>query len=270
MIGHKLYTAQTGNEGAECKKVIVAELIPHNEEFYYSILLTSGNLNPVVIFSAKGGVNIESLRPEDLIKVNLEIENDLDIKKLAEKMSKYLNIEIENITSFIKRTINIFKKYNATLVEINPGIVKNGRILCLDAKISIDDNAIFKVPQLWEREEKAIEPLENLGMSYVKLDGNIACLVNGAGLSMATMDLIKLKGGKPANFLDIGGAAKREMISRAVELIEKQDNVKVIFINAFGGIIKCDDISEAILDIKEKLKKPIVLRLLGNFTKIIC
>ena len=264
MIGHKLFTVQTGKDGAECKKVIVAEIIPHSEEFYYSILLASGNLNPMVIFSAKGGVNIESLKSEDLIKVNLDIENEPDIEELAKRMSKYLRIEAEKILYFVSKTINIFKKYHATLVEINPGVIKEGRILCLDAKINIDENAMFKVPIFREREDKTKEPLENLGMSYVKLDGNIACLVNGAGLSMATMDLIKLKGGKPANFLDIGGAAKREMISKAVELIEKQANIKVIFINAFGGIIKCDDISKAILDIKEKLTKPIVLRLLGN------
>jgi succinyl-CoA synthetase beta subunit len=265
MIGHKLYTVQTGKEGLECKKVMIAELITHKEEFYYSILLTNNtDLNPIIIFSSKGGVNIESLKPDELIKVSLDIENDTEIKNLAKKMNNHLNIEVEKVISFVKSTINVFKKCYATLIEINPGIVKDGRIMCLDAKISIDENALSRIPDFKVQEENFLEPINNLGMSYVKLDGDIACLVNGAGLSMATLDLIKLKGGSPANFLDIGGAARRDMISKAIQLIMKQENVKVIFINAFGGIIKCDDISKSILDIKTDLVKPIVVRLLGK------
>ena len=264
MLGHRLKTAQTSKEGILCRRAMIAETIVHDREFYISITLVPGNNRPLLLFSSKGGVNIESVDAADLVKCSISIENsDRNIQEASHSISKKLDAPFEAVYEYVNKLFKVFVGNDATLVEVNPGTINDGHLLCLDAKVNLDENALYKRPDMENSEgREAKHGIESLGMSFVQLDGDIACLVNGAGLSMATMDLIKSKGGRPANFLDIGGAAKEDQIVTALNILNEQEDVKVIFVNVFGGIIKCDDIARAIL--KVNTIKPLILRLQGN------
>lgn len=266
MLGHRLVTAQTSKDGVLCKHTMIAEVIPHASEFYISISLIPGKNKPMLLFSAQGGVNIESSDPYNIVKMNIDIsKSDSVLSESAKLISKKLGVDQIVTFNFVKNLYQVFLDQDATLVEVNPGTVRDNSLICLDAKINVDDNAIYKYKDLkeaYDEMDNSKNNIESLGMSFVRLDGDIACLVNGAGLSMATMDLIKIKGGNPANFLDIGGAAKEQQIVQALNILNEEKDVKVILVNVFGGIIKCDDIARAI--IKADISKPIILRLQGT------
>jgi succinyl-CoA synthetase beta subunit len=264
MIGHRLVTKQTSTEGVFCAKVMVVEYVEHKQEFYLSLALNVQHHFPLLIFSKEGGTNIEE-QPKESIVV-LPIQGKQSLMEAAQKVAMMTEDPNggEHVYNFIKSIYDLFVGKDCTLLEINPGTIMNGQITCLDAKISTDDNAVFRHSDFVRLEEsrgKASRGLESLGMNYIKLDGNIACLVNGAGLSMATMDLITNLGGRPANFLDIGGAASKSQITEALDLINKDASIKAIFVNIFGGIIKCDVIAEAM--VKTVFTKPVMLRLRG-------
>lgn len=266
MLGHRLVTAQTSKDGVLCSHAMIAEVISHTKEFYISISLIPGKNNPLLLFSCQGGINIENSDPSNIVKLDIDIsKSDSAIFDSAKFISSKLDLDQKVTYNFVKNLYQVFVDQDATLVEINPGTVWNNTLLCLDAKINVDDNALYRYKDMKEKHDeidKSKSNIESLGMSFVRLDGDIACLVNGAGLSMATMDLIKIKGGNPANFLDIGGAAKEGQIVQALNILNQEKDVKVILVNVFGGIIKCDDIARAI--IKANISKPIILRLQGT------
>ena len=277
MLGKRLITPQTGSEGKEVKRLYVEELSSIDKEFYLSCLVDRASSKVAFISSDQGGMNIEEVaknKPEKIktTKINLsenisdkECEDIIEIFNLKED-SKLL--AISTIKSFYK----MFLSLDASLIEINPLILtKEKKIVCLDAKINFDDNALYRQPEilklrdLSEEDPKEIEASKH-NLSYIKLDGNIGCMVNGAGLAMATMDIIKLYGKEPANFLDVGGGASKEKVSAALKLILSDKNVKGILINIFGGIMRCDVLAQGVVDAAKEIQIniPLVVRLAGT------
>tara|TARA_B100001540_G_scaffold27643_1_gene23285 strand:+ start:422 stop:1582 length:1161 start_codon:yes stop_codon:yes gene_type:complete len=277
MLGKRLITPQTGSEGKEVKRLYVEELSSIDKEFYLSCLVDRASSKVAFISSDQGGMNIEEVaknKPEKIktTKINLsenisdkECEDIIDIFNLKED-SKLLAI------STIKSLYKMFLSLDASLIEINPLILtKENKIVCLDAKINFDDNALYRQPEilklrdLSEEDPKEIEASKH-NLSYIKLDGNIGCMVNGAGLAMATMDIIKLYGKEPANFLDVGGGASKEKVSAALKLILSDKNVKGILINIFGGIMRCDVLAQGVVDAAKEIQIniPLVVRLAGT------
>ena len=277
MLGKRLITPQTGSEGKEVKRLYVEELSSIDKEFYLSCLVDRASSKVAFISSDQGGMNIEEVaknKPEKIktTKINLsenisdkECEDIIDIFNLKED-SKLLAI------STIKSLYKMFLSLDASLIEINPLILtKEKKIVCLDAKINFDDNALYRQPEilklrdLSEEDPKEIEASKH-NLSYIKLDGNIGCMVNGAGLAMATMDIIKLYGKEPANFLDVGGGASKEKVSAALKLILSDKNVKGILINIFGGIMRCDVLAQGVVDAAKEIQIniPLVVRLAGT------
>lgn len=264
MLGHKLVTKQTTSDGILCRKLMVVEQVGHDTEFYVSLALNVQSLYPLLIFSKEGGTSIEEKSKESILIT--ELKDSQTISESVGKIQKMLGgkLQYDEVSKFLNGLLSIFQQKDCTLVEINPGTVLDGKILCLDAKINVDENALYRQPELAKIEESrevTTKGLEGLGMNYIRLDGNIACLVNGAGLSMATMDLISHLGGRPANFLDIGGAASKSQIADALRMINKDGSIKAVFINIFGGIIKCDSVAEAM--VRTDFKKPVMVRLKG-------
>ena len=277
MLGKRLITPQTGSEGKEVKRLYVEELSSIDKEFYLSCLVDRASSKVAFISSDQGGMNIEEVaknKPEKIktTKINLsenisdkECEDIIEIFNLKED-SKLLAI------STIKSLYKMFLSLDASLIEINPLILtKENKIVCLDAKINFDDNALYRQPEilklrdLSEEDPKEIEASKH-NLSYIKLDGNIGCMVNGAGLAMATMDIIKLYGKEPANFLDVGGGASKEKVSAALKLILSDKNVKGILINIFGGIMRCDVLAQGVVDAAKEIQIniPLVVRLAGT------
>ena len=277
MLGKRLITPQTGSEGKEVKRLYVEELSSIDKEFYLSCLVDRASSKVAFISSDQGGMNIEEVaknKPEKIktTKINLsenisdkECEDIIEIFNLKED-SKLLAI------STIKSLYKMFLSLDASLIEINPLILtKEKKIVCLDAKINFDDNALYRQPEilklrdLSEEDPKEIEASKH-NLSYIKLDGNIGCMVNGAGLAMATMDIIKLYGKEPANFLDVGGGASKEKVSAALKLILSDKNVKGILINIFGGIMRCDVLAQGVVDAAKEIQIniPLVVRLAGT------
>ena len=277
MLGKRLITPQTGSEGKEVKRLYVEELSSIDKEFYLSCLVDRASSKVAFISSDQGGMNIEEVaknKPEKIktTKINLsenisdkECEDIIEIFNLKED-SKLLAI------STIKSLYKMFLSLDASLIEINPLILtKEKKIVCLDAKINFDDNALYRQPEilklrdLSEEDPKEIEASKH-NLSYIKLDGNIGCMVNGAGLAMATMDIIKLYGEEPANFLDVGGGASREKVTAAFKILLSDKNVKGVLINIFGGIMQCDVLAQGVVEAAKdvKLKVPLVVRLAGT------
>ncbi len=278
ILGKTLVTHQTGPEGKEVLKVFIEEGCDIESEFYAGIVLdrTIGKL--VMMASAEGGVEIEEVakeHPEKIIKVAIDPATGFSAfagRKLAYEIGITDKDQVKEASKFFKGLYDLYVKYDCTTAEINPLVkTKDGKILALDAKLNFDGNALYRHAEIeklrdpTEESEKELEAGE-YGLSYIALDGNIGCLVNGAGLAMGTMDIIKLHGGSPANFLDVGGGATKETVQKAFSIILSDDNVKAILVNIFGGIMKCDIIAEGVVAAAKELqlKVPLVVRLEGT------
>ena len=277
MFGMNLITHQTGKEGKEVKRLYIEEASNIEKEFYLSCLVDRATSKIVFISSTEGGMDIEKVAsetPKKIITNKIEFKDKVSEEEL-EKIIKPFNFNSEQkITAnkLVKALYKILIEKDATLIEINPLVItKDQKIICLDAKMNFDDNALFRRPEIFElRDLNEEEPAEieasKYDLAYIKLNGSIGCMVNGAGLAMATMDIIKLYGEEPANFLDVGGGASKEKVSAAFKLILLDKNVKGILINIFGGIMRCDIIAQGVLDAAEEinLNIPIVVRLAGT------
>ena len=277
MFGMNLITNQTRPEGKEVKRLYIEEASDISKEFYLSCLVDRDSSKIAFISSTEGGMDIEKVSsetPEKIITNKIDFKNEMEISEI-EKIIEPFNFNKEQklvSQKLIKALYKILIEKDATLIEINPLIItKDERIVCLDAKMNFDDNALFRRPEIFqlrdlnEEEPAEIEASKN-DLAYIKLNGSIGCMVNGAGLAMATMDIIKLYGEEPANFLDVGGGASKEKVSAAFKLILSDENVKGILINIFGGIMRCDIIAQGVLDaVKEtNLRIPLVVRLAGT------
>src|SRR5881398_1340367 len=277
MLGMKLVTHQTGPEGREVRVLLVEEGLPIDKEFYLGIVLDRASGRPVFMASAAGGMDIEEVAaktPEEIFKET--IDPAVGFRPFqASKLAFVLELPNELISSAAKFMQSLYTAYgsmDASLVEINPFLLtKDNRLIALDAKINFDDNALFRHPDFRDlRDLNEEEPLEieasKFDLNYIKLDGNIACMVNGAGLAMATMDIIKLAGGEPANFLDVGGGASQERVEAAFRILLADDNVKAVLINIFGGIVRCDMVARGVVEAAKNIgiQVPVVVRLEGT------
>ena len=277
LFGKKLVTHQTGPQGRVVKRLYLEETCDIAKEFYLSCLIDRSSSKIAFISSGEGGIDIENVakrNPEKIttVKINLsESINNEDIKKIINpfKLSEKVT---ESAFDLIQSIYKVLIEKDANLIEINPLILtKENNLLCLDAKISFDDNALYRHPDILSlkdfNEEDPIETeASKHNLSYIKLDGKIGCMVNGAGLAMATMDIIKLYGSKPANFLDVGGGASKEKVSAAFKIILSDKNVKGILINIFGGIMRCDVLAQGVVEAAKEinLSVPLVVRLAGT------
>jgi succinyl-CoA synthetase beta subunit len=277
MLGMRLITHQTGPEGRIVRRLLIEETLPIEKELYLGILVDRVEGKPVFMASAAGGMDIEQVaaeNPEAILKQHIDPGMGLEAfqaRKIAFKLGlsgKQINPAVQFLASLYKA----FLETDASLVEINPFITTtDGRLFALDAKINFDDNALFRHPDLRElRDITEEDPLEveasKYSLNYIKLDGNVGCMVNGAGLAMATMDIIKYAGGMPANFLDVGGGASSEQVAHAFEILLSDRNVKAVLINIFGGILRVDTLATGVVEAARKtnIKLPIVLRLEGT------
>ena len=277
LLGKKLITPQTGPEGKEVKRLYVEESSSIEKEFYLSCLVDRASSKIAFISSDQGGMNIEDVaknKPEKIITTKLDISEDIS-EDDCERIIKIFNLKDNSklaATSLIKSIYKMFLSTDASLVEINPLILtKDKKIICLDAKINFDDNSLYRHPEILKLRDLSEEnPTEveasKHNLAYIKLDGSIGCMVNGAGLAMATMDIIKLYGKEPANFLDVGGGASKEKVSAALKIILSDKNVKGILINIFGGIMRCDVLAQGVVDAAKEIKinVPLVVRLAGT------
>ena len=280
LLGKKLITHQTGPSGKEVKRLYLEEPSNIKKEFYLSCLIDRASSKIAFISSDQGGMDIEEVAKSDPNKINTvkisfkENIEDVDCKKIIRNFNLDDNANLKCI-KIIQSIYKTFVSTDASLIEINPLILtKENNIVCLDAKISFDDNAIFKHPELLElRDLNEEDPTEieasKHDLAYIKLDGSIGCMVNGAGLAMATMDIIKLHGQEPANFLDVGGGASKEKVAAAFKIILSDKNVKGILINIFGGIMRCDVLAQGIVEAAKetKINIPLVVRLAGTNSK---
>ena len=280
LLGKKLITHQTGPSGKEVKRLYLEEPSNIKKEFYLSCLIDRASSKIAFISSDQGGMDIEEVAKSDPNKINtvkISFKEDIEDED-CKKIIRNFNLDDDANLKCIKIIKSIYKTFvstDASLIEINPLILtKENNIVCLDAKISFDDNAIFKHPELLElRDLNEEDPTEieasKHDLAYIKLDGSIGCMVNGAGLAMATMDIIKLHGQEPANFLDVGGGASKEKVAAAFKIILSDKNVKGILINIFGGIMRCDVLAQGIVDAAKetKINIPLVVRLAGTNSK---
>ncbi len=277
LIGKILVTHQTGQNGRKVKRLYVEEASAINKEFYLSCLVDRESSKIAFISSDQGGMDIEEVannNPEKILTTKVEFSDQIsedDCKKILGIFNLGQEANEEAI-KLIKSIYKMFIETDASLVEINPLILtKDNNIVCLDAKMNFDDNALFKHPEIMElrdlneEEETEIEASKH-DLAYIKLNGNIGCMVNGAGLAMATMDIIKLHGEEPANFLDVGGGASKEKVSAAFKIILSDKNVKGILINIFGGIMRCDVLAKGLVEAAREIKinVPLVVRLAGT------
>lgn len=277
MIGHKLVTKQTGAAGRICNAIMLAERRNPTHEYYVAILNDRGLGGPALVASRQGGMNIEDVArdtPEAIITVPIDFATGLS-EHLAIETAQKLGFQAANEKKaadiFIK-LYQLFKDKDATQIEINPlAEVEGGDVLCMDAKLGFDENAEFRQEAIFSlRDHSQEDPAEveaaKYGLNFIKLEGQIGCLVNGAGLAMATLDVLSLYGGKPANFLDVGGGATAEAVKKAFELILSDKEVKSVFVNIFGGIMRCDIIAEGIIMAAKELEItiPLIVRLQGT------
>ncbi len=277
LLGHKLVTHQTGPEGKEVHRVYVEDGCRIAREYYFSILIDRASGRPAVIASSEGGMDIEEVaakHPDKIVKLVID-----PLVGMAPFYQRRIAFGLGMKGDAAKKAMKVFAALydafvalDASLVEINPLVeTEDGEVILLDAKMSFDDNALFRHPEVRDlRDESEEDPMEvraaKFGLNYIRLDGNIGCMVNGAGLAMATMDIIKLKGGEPANFLDVGGGATRERVTEAFKIILSDENVEAILVNIFGGIMRCDVIAEGVIAAAREvdLQVPLVVRLEGT------
>ena len=277
LFGKKLITHQTGPEGREVKRLYVEESSNIDKEFYLSCLVDRASSKIAFISSDQGGVDIEevaSKSPDKILTTKVELKEEISDEE-CENIIKIFQLKgnSKNEAIFLIKSIyKMFVKTDANMVEVNPLILtKEEKIICLDAKVNFDSNALFRQPEILElRDLNEEEPAEieasKHDLAYIKLDGNIGCMVNGAGLAMATMDIIKQYGEEPANFLDVGGGASKEKVSAAFKIILSDKNVKGILINIFGGIMRCDVLAQGVVDAAKEIniEVPLVVRLAGT------
>lgn len=277
ILGMQLVTHQTGPEGKQVKRLLIEQGINIEKELYVGITLDRAQSKDVFMVSTEGGMEIEKVAeesPEKIIKEAVDPAVGLQAYQ-ARKMAFALGLEGTQFKNAVKFLLALYKVYVATdasIAEINPLVVtKEGDVMALDAKVNFDDNAMFRHPDIMEyRDLDEEEPLEieasKYDLNYIKLDGNVGCMVNGAGLAMATMDIIKLAGGEPANFLDVGGGANKETVANGFKIILSDKNVKALLINIFGGIVRCDRVAQGVIDAVNEIKVtvPIVVRLEGT------
>ena len=277
ILGMNLITHQTGPEGREVRVLLIEEGLPIDKEFYLGIVLDRASGRPVFMASAAGGMDIEEVAaktPELIMKETIDPAIGFRSYQ-ARKLAFGLGLPSELIgqaVKFMQALYNAYEQMDASLLEINPFLLtKDGRLIALDAKVNFDDNAMFRHKEFLDlRDLNEEEPLEieasKFDLNYIKLDGNIACMVNGAGLAMATMDIIKLAGGEPANFLDVGGGASQERVEAAFRILLADENVKAVLINIFGGIVRCDMVARGVVEAAKNLgiSVPVVVRLEGT------
>ena len=277
MLGMKLVTHQTGPEGRIVRRLLIEETLPIEKELYLGILVDRAEGKPVFMASAAGGMDIEQVAeetPDAILKQHIDPGMGLEAFQ-ARKIAFKLGLKAQQISPAVQFLSNLYKAFldtDASLLEINPFITTtDGRLFALDAKVTFDDNALFRHPDLRElRDITEEDPLEveasKYSLNYIKLDGSVGCMVNGAGLAMATMDIIKYAGGMPANFLDVGGGANSEQVAHAFEILLSDKSVKAVLINIFGGILRVDTLAKGVVEAARKtnMKLPIVLRLEGT------
>ncbi|KAH9422718.1 succinyl-coenzyme A synthetase beta subunit, ADP-forming [Dermatophagoides pteronyssinus] len=277
MLGHSLITKQTGEKGMICNKVMIVERLYPRREYYFAIMLERAYQGPVIIASSQGGMAIEDVAkesPEAIITMPVDIVNGLSLEMAMDVVRK-IGFHPNSHEHAAQLLINLYKLFldkDASMIEINPMIEdSNGQVLCIDAKCRFDDNAEFRQKDIYEQKDTTQIDVREVeaqaaNLNYISLDGDIGCLVNGAGLAMATMDIIKLHGGSPANFLDVGGGATAQQVKEAFRIISSDSKVQAILVNIFGGIMRCDVIAEGIIAAAQtlKLKIPIVVRLQGT------
>jgi succinyl-CoA synthetase beta subunit len=277
MLGMTLVTHQTGPEGRVVRRLLVEETLPIERELYLGILLDRAEGKPVFMASAAGGMEIEQVaaeNPDAILKQYIDPGMGLEAFQ-ARKIAFQLGLKPQQLNSAVQFLTGLYRAFldtDASLVEVNPFITtSDGRLFALDAKINFDDNALFRHPDIRElRDVTEEDPLEveasRYNLNYIKLDGNVGCMVNGAGLAMATMDIIKYAGGMPANFLDVGGGANAEQVTHAFEILLSDTNVKAVLINIFGGILRVDTLATGVVEAANKthIQLPIVLRLEGT------
>ena len=277
ILGNTLVTIQTGPQGQTVRRVLVEEGCEIARELYLGIVVDRGSASPVLMASSRGGMDIERVAaetPELIFRESFNPDAGLQgyqVRKLAQKLG-LSGPSVRAADKFMRALCRAFVQYDCSLMEINPLVVtKAGPLAALDAKMTFDENALFRHPELSElrdlSEERPVEiRVAEAGLSYVKLDGNIGCLVNGAGLAMSTMDLIKLHGGEPANFLDVGGGADTEQVTEGFRALLSDKNVRAVLVNIFGGIMRCSTIAEAILTAYRSVgfHVPLVVRLEGT------
>ncbi|KAL8618170.1 Succinate--CoA ligase [GDP-forming] subunit beta, mitochondrial [Nucella lapillus] len=277
MLGNKLSTKQTPTGGVKVTKVMVAEALDISRETYFAILMDRGFGGPVMVGSPEGGMDIEEVaekNPGAIFKEPIDIVTGITDRQAADMASNlgFTGSKTKQAAEEIKKLYNLFLKVDATQVEINPfGETHDGRVVCFDAKMNFDDNAdfrqkkIFAMDDMAESDPREVEASKH-NLNYIGMDGNIACLVNGAGLAMATMDIIKLHGGSPANFLDVGGTVTEKQVYHAFKLLTSDSQVKAILVNIFGGIVNCATIARGITNACKSinLQMPLVVRLEGT------
>lgn len=277
ILGMNLVTHQTGPEGRIVRRLLIEETLPIEKELYLGIVIDRGEARPVFMASAAGGMEIEQVAAENPDAIRKEyIDPGMELEPFqARKLAFALGLKPEQINSAVKFMTGLYRAFaetDSSLMEINPFITcGDGRLFALDAKMNFDDNALFRYPALRElRDTSEEDPLEveasKYKLNYIKLDGNVGCMVNGAGLAMATMDIIKYAGGMPANFLDVGGGANAEQVTHAFEILLSDQNVKAVLINIFGGILRVDTLATGVVEAARKthIQLPIVLRLEGT------
>lgn len=277
MIGHKLVTKQTGAGGRLCNSVYICERKFARREFYLAILMDRASQGPVIVSSSQGGMDIETVAKESpeailttYVDINVGVTDEM-ARNIATKLG-FSEQCIEEAKDTIQKLYKIFLEKDSTQIEINPlSETSDHQVLCMDAKFGFDDNADFRQKEVFQWRDTTQEDPDEVraaesNLNFIKLDGDIGCLVNGAGLAMATMDIIKLNGGSPANFLDVGGGATPAAIKEAFELITSDSKVSAIFVNIFGGIVRCDHIATGLINTAEALdlKIPIIARLQGT------
>ena len=277
MLGQILVTHQTGPAGRAVNKVLVTESADIAREIYFAILLDRATAAPLIVASTEGGVEIETVAaksPEKIIREAIDPLAGLQpfqTRKVAKQLG-FESSQLKNTSKLFEGLYRTFIAYDCSMVEVNPLVLTTkGEVLALDAKFNFDDNALYRHPGIAAMRDTAEEDPREVeaskhGLSYIGLDGNIACLVNGAGLAMATMDIIKFYGGEPANFLDVGGGATEEQVTEAFKILISDNKVKAILVNIFGGIMKCDIIAQGIINAAKalKLSVPLVVRLEGT------
>jgi succinyl-CoA synthetase beta subunit len=277
MLGMTLITHQTGPEGRVVHRLLIEETLPIEKELYLGILVDRGEGKPVFMASAAGGMDIEQVaaeRPDEILKQYIDPGMGLEAFQ-ARKIAFALGLKPQQINPAVQFLTGLYRAFldtDASLVEINPFITcTDGRLFALDAKLTFDDNALFRHPDLRElRDTSEEDPLEveasKYNLNYIKLNGSVGCMVNGAGLAMATMDIIKYAGGMPANFLDVGGGANAEQVAHAFEILLSDKSVRAVLINIFGGILRVDTLASGVVEAAKKtnLQLPVVLRLEGT------
>ncbi|KAL4803918.1 hypothetical protein BDV18DRAFT_162332 [Aspergillus unguis] len=277
MIGQKLITKQTGAAGRLCNSVFIVERKFARREFYLAVLMDRGSQTPVIVASSQGGMDIEAVakeNPEAIITTPINIHEGVT-DAIATKIANELGFSEQCVDDARKTIQNLYRAFmetDATQIEINPlSETSDHQVLAMDAKLGFDDNADFRQKEIFSWRDTTQEDADEVkaaehGLNFIKLDGDIGCLVNGAGLAMATMDIIKLNGGSPANFLDVGGGATPAAIKSAFELITSDPKVSAIFVNIFGGIVRCDAIAQGLINVVQEmgLRTPIVARLQGT------